>query len=190
MTGPDQPAVVVVRRAGPADAENPLAWRREPSAARFQPLLDRSLDDLRRELVADARGDLDGAFAGTARFVVVAGVEDAGWLNLRRIDRDDQTASVGYTIAERFRGRGIATAAVGLVIALAFGPLGLGRLEAVAAVENVASRRVLERNGFRFEGIARGYLIIAGQRVDHARYGLLATDDRIELVAIATQEGS
>ena len=67
---------------------------------------------------------------------------------------------------------------VAQVIPVAFDPAGLAleRLEAVAAVENVASRRVLEKNGFRFEGIARGYLIIAGARVDHARYGLLRSD--------------
>jgi ribosomal-protein-alanine N-acetyltransferase len=82
---------------------------------------------------------------------------------------------IGYTIGERHRGRGFATAAVRGVLEIAFAPDGvdLWRVEAVAAVENVASRRVLERAGLRYEGIARGYLVINGERVDHARYAVL-----------------
>jgi ribosomal-protein-alanine N-acetyltransferase len=46
-------------------------------------------------------------------------------------------------------------------------------VEAVEAVGNAASRRVLEKTGFRCEGIARGLLVIGGERVDHARYAVL-----------------
>jgi RimJ/RimL family protein N-acetyltransferase len=52
----------------------------------------------------------------------------------------------------------------------------LERLQAVAAVENVASRKVLENAGFALEGIQRQLLIIHGERVDHAMYALLRTD--------------
>jgi RimJ/RimL family protein N-acetyltransferase len=62
-------------------------------------------------------------------------------------------------------------------IAFGAGGLGLERIEAVAAVENVASRRVLEKSGFQFEGIRRGLLRIQGRRVDHACYGILVTDE-------------
>jgi ribosomal-protein-alanine N-acetyltransferase len=87
-------------------------------------------------------------------------------------------ATLGYTVAEEMQGRGVATQAVRQAIRIAFGPDGLGleRIEAVAAVENVASRRVLEKAGFQFEGIQRGLLRIQGQRVDHACYGILVTD--------------
>lgn len=179
MAGPIAP--VTLRRAVPDDAPSLQTWRREPSAARYQPLEDRSLAELRRELADGGSAPLDAAFEGSARFIVVVGDEDAGWVTIQRVDRDDHMAGIGYTIAERFRGRGVATSAVRATIDVAFGPLGLGRLGAVAAVENVASRRVLQRSGFRFEGIARGLLVIAGERVDHARYGLLATDSRSRL---------
>jgi ribosomal-protein-alanine N-acetyltransferase len=61
------------------------------------------------------------------------------------------------------------------VIALVFDPNGLDldRLEAVAAVENLPSRRVLAKAGFVEEGVARGLLVTAGDRVDHVRFGLL-----------------
>ncbi|CAA9566189.1 MAG: hypothetical protein AVDCRST_MAG70-2061 [uncultured Thermomicrobiales bacterium] len=169
---------ITLRRATPSDAPAILTWRREPSAARYQPLKDRSLDALREELAEALDRPLDASFTGSARFIIVCGEADAGWLTIQRVDRDDQDAGIGYTVTERYRGRGIASSAVRVAIALAFGPLDLGRLAAVSAVDNVASRRVLERNGFRFEGIARGLLIIRGERVDHATYGLLATDVR------------
>ena len=65
-------------------------------------------------------------------------------------------------------------------MAIAFAPRGadLWRLEAVAAVANTASCRVLERVGFVREGVARAYLLIDGVRVDHARYALLRDDWR------------
>jgi [ribosomal protein S5]-alanine N-acetyltransferase len=53
------------------------------------------------------------------------------------------------------------------VIEMAFGDLGLHRLEAGTQVENIASRRVLEKNGFELIGIARRYLLIAGEWRDH-----------------------
>ena len=86
--------------------------------------------------------------------------------------------AVGYALAPAYHGRGVMPVALSRVIPVAFDPAGLAleRLEAVAAAENSASRRVLEKCGFRFEGMSRGYLVIDGLRVDHARYGLLRSD--------------
>ena len=102
----------------------------------------------------------------------------AGWITLDITSREHGVASVGYTVAEEFRGLRVASRALALVIAAAFdaGELDLSRLEAVAAVENVASHRVLTRNGFRDERIAKGLLVINGVRVDHLRFGLLRPD--------------
>jgi [ribosomal protein S5]-alanine N-acetyltransferase len=54
-----------------------------------------------------------------------------------------QSANLGYWVAERLNGRGLATAAVGEVVEVAFGPLGLHRLEAATLVprDSVCSRR-------------------------------------------------
>ena len=92
--------------------------------------------------------------------------------------RQQGSCTLGYTVDEVIQGRGVATEAVKLVVHVALDPDGLGleRIEAVAAVDNLASRRVLEKAGFQFEGIRRGLLRIQDQRVDHACYGLLVTD--------------
>ena len=84
------------------------------------------------------------------------------------------SASLGYWVAADANGRGIATAAVGRIVRLAFGELGLHRVEAGTLTHNIASQRVLERNGFRRYGLAPGYLRIAGEWRDHVLYQVLA----------------
>lgn len=109
------------------------------------------------------------------QWTIVVDAEPAGWVSLDITSRDHHIGSVGYALAPPFHGRGLASGALRHVIGIAFDPdqLRLERLEAVAAVGNVASRRVLEKCGFRCEGVATGLLIIDDQRVDHARYELM-----------------
>nr|CAD1841675.1 unnamed protein product [Ananas comosus var. bracteatus] len=76
-----------------------------------------------------------------------------------------RSASVGYRLAHAHWGRGIATAALRAAAAAAFAEwLQLDRLEAVADVENLASQRVLEKAGFRREGVLRKYVRLKGRR--------------------------
>lgn len=64
---------------------------------------------------------------------------------------------IGYVLRERYRGAGIMTTAVTLVIEYGFGALGLQRIVADVAPDNAASIRLLERLGFRLEGDNEGY---------------------------------
>ena len=164
-----------MRRAVSADAAVIACWRAEPSAQRFQPLRLRSLDELRALLAERAVHPLDGRLTGEVQWLIEAAEGPVGWVTLAVTSREHGIGTVGYTVGERFRGRGYAAAGVRAVLPLAFRPDGadLWRMEAVAAVGNAASRRVLERCGFAAEGIARAYLVIGGERVDHARYALL-----------------
>ena len=92
----------------------------------------------------------------------------AGTVALSNITRGPfQSANLGYWVAQDANDRGLATKAVAEVIELAFDDLGLHRLEAGTQVDNIASRRVLEKNGFEPIGIARRYLLIAGEWRDH-----------------------
>ncbi|UUL76403.1 GNAT family N-acetyltransferase [Pseudarthrobacter sp. Fe7] len=81
-----------------------------------------------------------------------------------------QNAHLGYWIAHSVQGKGIMTAAVAAAHDIAKNDLGLHRLEAATLVHNVASQRVLEKNGFEAYGTARAYLRIAGQWQDHRMY--------------------
>lgn len=97
----------------------------------------------------------------------------AGGLTLSNVRRRAaQFATLGYWMGEPFAGKGIMTEAVGVVIPFVFDTLGLHRLHAACIPTNTASRRVLEKNGFREEGFAENYLQIDGKWADHALYGL------------------
>lgn len=101
----------------------------------------------------------------------------AGDISLHRIYRGPvQSANVGYLVDAAFRGRGVATAAVRLVVAHSFTHLRLHRVDAEAMPSNVASRRVLEKTGFTRVGVMRGYLFVRDSWEDHVRYELVGPD--------------
>ena len=58
-------------------------------------------------------------------------------------------------------------------LGFAFGALKLHRVEAACVPTNHASRRVLEKAGFRHEGLARAYLKINGAWADHLLFGVI-----------------
>ena len=98
-----------------------------------------------------------------------------GRININGITRGAfQSAAIGYWVGQSSNGRGFATAAVAEVAAIAFGELGLHRLQAETLLHNVGSQRVLIRNGFQPFGIAPKYLKIAGTWQDHILFHLLA----------------
>jgi ribosomal-protein-alanine N-acetyltransferase len=66
--------------------------------------------------------------------------------------------------------------ALALVLDHCFGPVGLHRVEADVRPENAASRRVVDKLGFREEGLRRRYLFIDEQWRDHISYALLRED--------------
>ena len=84
-----------------------------------------------------------------------------------------EAGTLGYWMAQQHAGQGHATAAVRRVVLYAFETLKLHRLEAACLPTNFASRRVLEKAGFRREGQARAYLKINGAWADHLLFGLI-----------------
>lgn len=95
----------------------------------------------------------------------------AGTIALSNVARGVfQSANVGYWVDHARNGRGLASRALAEVIEDAFGPLRLHRLEAGTLVDNVASQRVLEKNGFTRIGLAPRYLRIAGAWQDHVLF--------------------
>lgn len=90
----------------------------------------------------------------------------AGWVSLRIPERDCTTGEIGYSIVRSFRGRGIATESVQAMIDEAFAQANLTRVNAFCVPENAASRKVLERLGFREDGILTHGATVGGQAVD------------------------
>ncbi len=82
-------------------------------------------------------------------------------------------AEIGYWLAKPFWGRGIMTDAVKAFISYAFAELGVVRLTAHVLDSNIASGRVLEKNGFTLEGRLRKHFLKDGKLIDARCYGLL-----------------
>jgi [ribosomal protein S5]-alanine N-acetyltransferase len=100
-----------------------------------------------------------------------------GSINISNVVRGAfHSANIGYFVSRHVNGRGLASAAVGDVCAFAFGTAALHRLEAGTLLDNHASQRVLEKNGFEQIGIARKYLQIAGRWQDHLLFQRIAAD--------------
>ena len=76
-----------------------------------------------------------------------------GRINLNVLGSDRKTAELGYRIGENFTNLGYASEAVRLVLDKAFHTYGLDRIIAGTAIDNLASKRVLLKNGFIFSRV-------------------------------------
>jgi len=88
-----------------------------------------------------------------------------------------QNATLGYFLDEKQNGKGYVSTAVSLVVRFAFSSANLHRVQAGVMPRNLASIRVLEKNGFRREGLSKHYLQINGVWEDHVIYALTREDD-------------
>lgn len=89
-----------------------------------------------------------------------------------------QCGTIGYWVGEPFSRRGYMREAILSVVHYAFATLDLSRVEAACLPENAASRGVLEKTGFKYEGVAQSYLQINGRWRNHVLYAALRADRR------------
>ena len=101
----------------------------------------------------------------------------AGRIGLSAVFRKAwHNANLGYYIGKEFNGRGYGTEAVMLAVRYAFEGARLHRVQGAVMLDNEASRRVLEKAGFRLEGLARNYLKINDRWEDHHIYAITLED--------------
>lgn len=89
-----------------------------------------------------------------------------------------QSATLGYWMGERFARQGYMSEAVTAVVHHTFRVLDLSRITAGCLAENSASRGLLEKCGFKYEGVAQAYLQINGRWRNHVLYSNLRADRR------------
>ena len=110
-------------------------------------------------------------------FVMESDGEVAGQLNVWGIARGSlASATIGYWVSERFAGRGITPTAVALATDICFSELRLHRMEICIRPENGPSLRVVEKLGFRYEGLRRRFIHINGDWRDHFSFALVAEE--------------
>lgn len=115
-------------------------------------------DSIRRLAVID---DASGVLAGT--------------IGLHTVSTVNRSAEIAYDLAPSHWGRGIASALCTSVTEWAFAE-GFMRMQAVVLTSNAGSARVLQKCGYRYEGLLRAYKMVRGTPGDFAMYARLATD--------------
>ena len=88
-----------------------------------------------------------------------------GRINLSVLENDQKTAELGYRIGENVTNLGYASEAVKLVLDKAFNTYGLNRIITRTATDNLASKRVLLKNGFTFSRIIENDLQVNNEWV-------------------------
>jgi ribosomal-protein-alanine N-acetyltransferase len=104
-----------------------------------------------------------------------------GGVGITKFDRFNETAEVWYWLGEKYWGQGIATEALEPLIEFAFDRLKIGRLEANIFRWNKASAKLLEKFGFKKEGLRRKVFKAksTGKLHDSYTYGLLKSDCKL-----------
>jgi [ribosomal protein S5]-alanine N-acetyltransferase len=113
--------------------------------------------------------------------------EAIGWISLRVNDRTPRVGEVGYSLLQSARGKGYATEALRAVVDEAFLTGELDEVQACIVPENAASRKVLDRTGFREERLLRSGAVIRGRHVDVLLFSIpRASWDRARREAMAS----
>jgi RimJ/RimL family protein N-acetyltransferase len=168
--------VVTLRRMGPGDVDDVYALRQLPDVvATSVPPHAPSRDEVAVRCARVAAAWLAGDRAPFTIRDTATGAF-AGEIGIYYQEPPTGQAMIGYSIAVPWRGKGYATRATRLVAEWAFTRVGVARLIAGTAPENVGSQRVLEAAGFRREGYQRSRLPGMDGRIDDVLFALLPSD--------------
>ncbi len=178
FTAPRQHGPVSIRLVRPRDARvlqhellTNRTWLRPWEATSPDGALSFDMKSSIRRLLQQYR---DG---GGVPLVMEYDGDVAGQLNVWGIARGSLgSATIGYWVSERFAGRNITPISVALATDLCFEELRLHRMEICIRPENRASLRVVEKLGFRYEGLRRRYIHIDGDWRDHYAFALTRED--------------
>ncbi|MEM1248421.1 MAG: GNAT family protein [Acidobacteriota bacterium] len=169
-------ARISLRPANVHDAHRLRQWRAEPSVREFQPLRDVSVAQLRADIGSQRMSHIYRGRGERFIWIIEADEVPCGWITLVVSNWEHGLCEIGYALSTDFHGRGVMTDSLSILVPELFFKTPLERIEARCAVGNRGSQRVLEKLGFRREGVLRGYFLLHGERVDHVLYGLLRED--------------
>lgn len=147
----------------PWEPTSPYGWHERHTRAAYRSMY--------RAVRLQARQGMSMPFAVLYDEVLV------GQLTVSNIHRGAlRSAHVGYWVDQGHAGRGVVPVALALVVDHCFGTAGLHRIQADIRPENTASRRVVEKLGFRHEANYVRYLDIDGTYRDHMGFALTIED--------------
>jgi [ribosomal protein S5]-alanine N-acetyltransferase len=153
-----------------------IEWRGQPLSVRHNPLHLRTRAEIVETLESEG-SDLSDLKKYTAyRWFVALDGMIVGNVALKNISHSMGYAEIGYGVAEAYHRKGIATTAVRLLVEKVFAETALRKLIAYVHDQNRPSCRVLEKLGFRQEGLLREHYVINGKAENEVLYALLKSD--------------
>ena len=170
---PIRTARLLLRPYRPGDTDAVYAYHRLPETARYLQNEPMSLAEA-RALVTRRIGSSALAGAGEVLNLVVELAQTRALVgDCVLFWRSQGQAEVGYVLSPAHYGQGYATEAVGGLLRLAFGDLGLHRVAARCDARNTASARVMERAGLRREAHLVQSELVKGEWTDELIYAVL-----------------
>lgn len=123
---------------------------------------------------------LDGPDKHTSKvYSIMIAEELIGLISFKDISQVNKSTEIGYWISEDYQGQGIMTNAVRRLCAIAFDEWELNRIVIKCAEENIPSKRIPQKIGFRYEGTEReSILMIDGQFANLEVFSLLKKDHK------------
>jgi ribosomal-protein-serine acetyltransferase len=88
-----------------------------------------------------------------------------------------RSCELGYWLRRDATGKGLMTEAANATVEFAFARMAMHRIRCAAATDNFPSLRVIQRLGFKFEGIARQAELVQSRWLDHAVFAKLSQDE-------------
>ncbi len=161
---------IEIRILSSENAEELLEYyiRNKKFLSKFEPYRDESfytIDVQKQSLIENYREFIKGQ---GAHFGIYKNNNMIGRIRINNIIQGVfKSAFIGYSIDEKYQGKGFMKEAVGLVLEYAYEELGLHRIEATTLLDNERSKGVLEACGFTELGICKDYLLINGKWRDY-----------------------
>ena len=162
----------------PWDPTNPAQTGAPESRSPLEPLAALVRKSPARPFLVEANRRLQEARNGNNLcWMICYGQDLAGELNIKEITwGSTRSAELAYWIYQKLAGIGVMPTAVAMGVDHCFQELGLHRLEAGIRLDNIPSRRVVEKLGFREEGVRVRQVHIDGAWRDHLYYAITTED--------------
>lgn len=173
------PSQIILRPVKPTDADAIYSGAQDPEVPKFTTLpanytIDNAINFAKNRAPERHANRLELIFAIDARFDERDGATDqlvqlAGIISLHSIDFANHRAEIGYWLVKEARNKGIGTAAVELLTEYGLMTMGFRWIDALVDNRNEASKRLLIKAGYEFEGLLKKYVTRAdGSQIDMA----------------------
>lgn len=153
---------LILRRIELSDSEDMFAYSSLEATSRYLLWSPHTSEYVTRCIIERLRREYRNGLYYELAVVLKENGRMIGTCGITSYDEANYTVEIGYVISPGYWGRGLAQEASSVIINFAFCQLGAHRVEARYMKENERSRRVMEKCGMSFEGIARNGLFVKG----------------------------